>query len=341
MKPSTWIVRLLAVAGAAGLARYVLDRRKAIAAVAPELRSPALFAPVSFSNAVALDLMRRAPVKPAPLRPGTTVRETTAPSAAGPVRVLVYEPAGRDRNAGPVGGLVWIHGGGLIFGMPEQGHDVCSHLVADLGIVVVSVDYRLAPEHPFPAGLDDCVAALDWLAASADELGVDRDRLAVGGDSAGGGLAACVAQVSVDRGGPSLRLQLLQYPMLDDRTVLRPQSGPSTLVWSQASNRYAWTAYLGHAPAAQEDRPYASAARRADLAGLAPAWIGVGDIDLFHDEDVEYARRLREAGVPVELHVEPGMYHAADMLAATTPSMQAFRKRMIDAVRDALVPVTV
>lgn len=334
MRPLRLIVRLLAAAGAAGAVAAIVKRRAAIAAVPAELRNPALFLPISFSNDTALKVARKATLKPSPLRPGVTSRDVTIDGPGGPLRVVVYERTGRDRSA-PVGGMLWIHGGGLVMGTPEVGNDLCSHLVAELGIVVVSVDYRLAPEHPFPAGFDDCVAALDWLAASTAELGVDPARLAVGGDSAGGGLAACVAQAALDRGGPSLRLQLLQYPMLDDRTPLRTD-GPSAFVWSNASNRYAWTAYLGHAPSEQEAHPYASAARRADLTGLPPAWIGVGDIDLFHAEDLEYAQRLREAGVPVDLHVEPGMYHAADVLAGTSPSMQAFRRRMVDAVGAAI-----
>jgi acetyl esterase/lipase len=329
------IVRLLVAAGAAGAVAAIVKRRAAIATVPSELRNPALFLPISFTNDTALKLARKSVLQPAPLRPGVSSRDVTIDGPGGLLRVVVYERTGRDRSE-PVGGMLWIHGGGLVMGTPEIGNDLCSHLVAELGIVVASVDYRLAPEHPFPAGFDDCVAALDWLAANAAELGVDPQRLAVGGDSAGGGLAACVAQAAHDRGGPSLQLQLLEYPMLDDRTSRRDADTPSAFVWSHGSNRYAWTAYLGHAPSEQESRPYASAARRADLTGLPPAWIGVGDIDLFHAEDVEYARRLREAGVPVDLHIEPGMYHAADVLAAPAPSMQAFRQRMIDAVRTAI-----
>ena len=177
-------------------------------------------------------------------------------------------------------------------GTADGDDDLRGQLAVELDLVVESVDDRLAPEHPFPAGLDDCVAALDWLAATADELGVGRDRLVVGGASAGGRLAAGVAQVAHDRGGPALRLQLQVDAMLDDRTPPRADAPTSTLVWSPASNRFVWTQDLGHPPAVRDDRPDASAARRDDLPGLAPAWIGVGDIDLFHDEDVAYARRL-------------------------------------------------
>jgi acetyl esterase/lipase len=195
---------------------------------------------------------------------------------------------------------------------------------------VVAVAYRLAPEHPFPAALDDCYAALHWLNDQADGLAVDRGRVAVGGSSAGGGLAACLAQLAHDLGGPAVCFQLLQYPMLDDRTTLR--TGLDAPVWSPRSNRYGWSAYLGHRVTEPEERPYAAAARRPDLTGLPPAWIGVGELDLFHDEDVAYAARLERAGVACQLHRVPGMYHGADYLVGDAPSMIDLRDRMVAAV---------
>jgi acetyl esterase/lipase len=186
----------------------------------------------------------------------------------------------------------------------------------------------------FPAGLDDCFDALTWMHDHASELGVDPDRIAVGGDSAGGGLAACLAQRALDQGGPPSCFQLLQYPMLDDRTPRTDDH--DALVWSAASNRYAWSAYLGHEVGRREPPPYAAAARRSDLAGLPPAWLGIGDIDLFHDEVTEYVERLRDGGVEVELHVEPGMYHAAEIFAPDAPSMRQFRDRMVAALGAAL-----
>jgi acetyl esterase/lipase len=232
---------------------------------------------------------------------------------------------------------LWIHGGGLIMGTPEQDDHWLSWLADELGILVVSVDYRLAPEHPYPAGLDDCMDALRWLHDAADELGVDPDRIAVGGASAGGGLAAAVALRARDEGGPPLRLQLLNYPMLDDRTVLRDDhGGTGAFVWTPASNRFAWTAYLGGLPRHDDDRTHAAPARATDLSDLPPAWIGVGDLDLFHAEDLDYARRLDEHGTSCELVVESGMYHGADALAVSAPRMQAYRESMLDALRLAL-----
>ena len=248
----------------------------------------------------------------------------------------MYDVPDRPR---PSGALLWIHGGGFVLGHPAYYHDVCSRLVAELGIVVVSVDYRLAPENPFPAGLEDCYTALAWLHSSAAELGVDPARVAVGGDSAGAGLSAALAQLAHDRGEVPVRFQLLIYPMLDDRTVLRTDHvGTGTFVWSPTSNRFGWTCYLGHPPQAGPERPYAAAARRGDLGGLPPAWIGVGDIDLFHAEDVAYAGRLTAAGVPCELVVVPGMYHGADGLVSGVPSMTAFRDGATEALRAALTP---
>jgi len=327
MKPLLTVTAVLAAAAGYGLSR----RHRQVASAAPELRNPQLYVPLSLrsdrSLRVGRTLMGARPADP--LADGVEMRtdELPATDLRPAVPVVVYEPA--DHQA-PSGALLWMHGGGLVMGSPESGHALCSRLAASHGVVVVSVDYRLAPEDPFPAGLDDCVDALAWIHDHASDLDVDVERIAVGGDSAGAGLAACLAQRAHDEGGPSICFQLLQYPMLDDRT---PRSDDEdAMVWSAASNRYAWSAYLGH-PAGEQDPPaYAAAARRTDLTGLPPAWIGIGDIDLFHDEAVDYARRLGDAGVEVELHVEPGMYHAADVFVPEAPSMVQFRERMVTAL---------
>jgi len=313
----------------AGLAAARRHRR--VCVVPPELRHPSLYVPISLRGATSLRIARRLIARAASAAVVTgavRLRSERVPAAGGrpAVRVLVYEPPDRTR---PSGALLWIHGGGLVMGTPEQGHELCSRVVEELGVVVASVDYRLAPEHPFPAGLEDCYAALAWLAAQADALGIDPTRVAIGGDSAGGGLAACLAQLAHDRGGPAISFQLLQYPMLDDRTALR--AGLDAFVWTQTSNRFGWSAYLGGLRDA-EPRPYASAARRVDLRGLPPAWIGIGDIDLFHAECVDYANRLRAAGVPCELYVVPGMYHGADRLAPAAPITRTFLERMTSAL---------
>ena len=329
-RAKTFVVAATTIAVGFGVGR----RRRLISRVAPELRNARLYIPMSFRNRLTLRIGRRLPAQAGPIADGVDVRIEHVPGDAGQpsVRVVFYERGDRDR---PSGALVWIHGGGLVMGTAESGNELCSRFAAELGIVVISVDYRLAPEDPFPAGLDDCFAALRWVRAHADRLGIDSAKIAVGGDSAGGGLAACLTQLALDRNGPPICFQLLQYPMLDDRTALRTDH--DAIVWTNTSNRYCWTSYLAHPVNATEPRPFASAARRHDLAGLPPAWIGIGDIDLFHDESIEYADRLRAAGVPCELHVVSGMYHGAEHVAPTAPSMLDLLQRMTDALRAATV----
>jgi acetyl esterase/lipase len=243
--------------------------------------------------------------------------------AANGTAVRVYRP----RTGVSGAGLLWIHGGGLIIGRPSQDDRFCSETARDLGMVVVSVDYRLAPEEPFPAAADDCTAAWDWLQRSAAELGVDPTRIAVGGQSAGGGLAACLAQRLRDRGGIQPRAQLLACPMLDDRTATRRElDGLRHWAWNNTQNRFGWHSYLGQEPGGRA-QPYAVAARRENLRGLPPAWIGVGDIDLFVEEDTDYARRLREAGVACELEVVPGAPHGFEAWAPDTPLAEDFVRR--------------
>lgn len=328
----------VALAGGIAVGRSLAAKRQLIDQVAPELRSPLLYLPIDVPNAAALAVGRKVTVQATKVRPGVDRSDRAVPGLGGDpaVPVVLYQRPGREQ---PSGALVWIHGGGMIMGSPESAHDFCSRVAGELGVLVVSVDYRLAPEDPFPAGLHDCFAALTWVHENAGELGVDRTRIAVGGDSAGGGLAASLAQLAQDRDGPSVCFQLLVYPMLDDRTVVRAEAdGTQGLIWTRASNRFGWTSYLGHEPTLADtaDELPAAPARRADLAGLPPAWIGVGDIDLFLAEDVDYATRLEAAGVPCELVVEPGMFHGADAVLPKAPSMVAFRSRMVAALAAAL-----
>jgi acetyl esterase/lipase len=296
-----------------------------------------LYVPLSIRSDRSLQVFRQLTRLPIPVPADVEVDTRTFPTGDGrDIRVVTYEQADRSR---PSGALLWMHGGGTVFGRPEQGHELCTSLALELDILVVSVDYRLAPEHPFPDGLDDCYATLEWLSENAASLGVDAQRIAVGGDSAGGGLAAALSQRARDAGGPDICFQLLEYPMLDDRTVLRADhAGRGAFIWTPASNRYAWTAYLGHPPDHDDERPYAAAARCSDLSGLPPAWIGVGDLDLFYEEDIAYAERLRGAGVPCDVHVEPGTYHGADSIMPNAPSSQSFRARMTAALRAGLRP---
>jgi len=327
ISPTTVTLAALGALAAGAVAR----RRHTLSAVSPQLRTPKLWLPLAVTNRLVLSLGRRMFSGGTEPVSGVTVDRHSVP---GGQDVYVYEPSQRTCDGGA---LLWIHGGGTIFGSPEADHELCSRFARDLGILVVNITYRLAPEHPFPAGHDDCYTALRWLHDNAAQFGVDPARIAIGGASAGGGLAAATAQRATDQDLP-LRFQLLVYPMLDDRTVLRrDHAGRGRLIWTPRSNRYAWTSYLGHRPGAREPLPYAAASRRTDLAGLPPAWIGVGDLDLFYEEDVDYARRLQAVGVPVDLRVEPGMYHGAENeVRPTAPAMQAFEQAMFDALATAL-----
>ena len=247
------------------------------------------------------------------------------------LRLRIYKPF--SVNA-PTPVLLWMHGGGYLIGKPEQDDGSCARYVRELGITVISVDYRLAPKYPFPTGLDDCYSALKWIKAHADELHIDPKHIAVGGNSAGSGLAAALTQFALDRNEIEIAFQLLIYPMLDDRTVLRTDIDDSNnIAWNHNSNRFGWESYLGQKCGADEVPAYSVPARRADLSDLPPAWIGVGALDIFHDEDVAYAQRLRECGIECELKVIPGAFHGFDVFDPQTPIVQNFRKSQIAALK--------
>jgi acetyl esterase/lipase len=235
----------------------------------------------------------------------------------GGVNIRIYTPKS------PTGaGLLWIHGGGLVIGSAKLNDRLCGETAQQLGVTIVSVDYRLAPKHPFPAAIDDCHAAWGWLQSHAVELGIDLDRVAVGGQSAGGGLAACLVQRLHDEGA-TVAAQWLFCPMLDDRTAAnRAHDATQHYIWNNRSNLVGWSSYLGGAPGAASVPAYAVAARREDLSGLPPTWIYTSDIELFHDEDLEYARRLRAAGVEVTLKIVHGAPHGFEAWATDTPLAQ-------------------
>ena len=247
------------------------------------------------------------------------------------VSVHVFRPASA-RPGTPA--LLWIHGGGMVLGDAAQDSRFCRRVADELNVVVVSVEYRLAPEHPFPTPLEDCYTALQWLARQPD---IDPARIAIGGQSAGGGLAAALALLAKERGEIRPVLQLMSYPMLDDRTTTRSDIDPRRLrIWSPDSNRFGWRAYLGASASDGNVSPLAAPARYDDLSGLPPAWIGVGTNDLFHDEDVAYARRLQQAGVASTLRVVPGGYHNFDPMEPKAAVSRAFVQAQITALDEAL-----
>ena len=239
------------------------------------------------------------------------------------VRVRVYRPADQP---GKLPALYWIHGGGYVMGDIEQDDRLMKQMVKRIGCVAVSVDYRLAPEHPFPAPVEDCYGGLKWLFRHADELGVEPSRIAIGGASGGGGLAAGLALITRDRGEVQVAFQLLIYPMIDDRNVT-PASYAITdpRMWNRQSNLLGWKAYLGRDGGGADVSPYAAAARATDLTNLPPAYIPVGALDLFVDENIQYAQRLIQAGVPTELHVYPGAFHGFDVFAPSAMVSKQFK----------------
>ncbi len=224
-----------------------------------------------------------------------------------PVPVRVHRPAGA---AAPLPTIVTIHGGGYVIGSYEMDDTLLDRWCSELGVVGVSVEYRLAPETPYPGPLDDCYAALRWAHDNAREFGVDAEQIGVAGISAGGGLAAALALLARDRGEVPVAFQLLDCPMLDDRQASRSLHAAGLYVWSAASNEFGWRAYLGDLYGTDDVPAYAAASRATHLAGLPPACVVVGSIDGFRDEDVDYAQRLNQAGVPCELHVIAGLPHA-------------------------------
>ena len=217
--------------------------------------------------------------------------------------------------------MLYLHGGGMIFSLEEMGemYDLAvRRYVSASAVPMLVVDYRVAPEHPHPTPVEDCYAALEWLAGQADTLGFDPSRLAVMGDSAGGGLAAGVSLLARDRGGPAVAQQLLIYPMLDDRPSAPDPAMTSFLTWTYDDNLTGWGALLGQKAGGDDVSAYAAPARATDLAGLPPTYVDVGDLDIFRDEDIDYVRRLSDAGVPTEFHLHPGCPHAFEALAYGT-----------------------
>ncbi len=234
----------------------------------------------------------------------------------------------------PLPALLWIHGGGYVIGSAAQDDAICRHLVRSLGIVVAAAEYRLAPEHQFPLPLHDCYDALAWLTSQRD---VDPARVAVGGASAGGGLAAALALLAQERGEVQLAFQLLSYPMLDDRTATRTDIDERGFrMWNNKANRFGWQSYTGYPPGSDKVSGLAAPARYDDLSGLPPTWIGVGTLDLFYEEDVSYAERLREAGVPCDLEEVAGAFHGFDSVQPRAGVTQAFRAAQVAALGAAL-----
>ena len=275
----------------------------------------------------------RARVLPCPLTDDFGValgeRIVPGPEGAPPVPIRIYRPDSAD---GPLGCIFHIHGGGYVGGSTKEVEFLHRPLAAELQCVIVTADYRLAPETSFPGNLEDCHAALAWTFAHAEEIGADPKRVGVIGESAGGGLAAALALLVRDRGEHELAFQHLIYPMIDDRSCVRdlnPMAGE--FIWTRHNNRFGWTALLAHEPGLEQVSAYAAPARATQLEGLPPTFISTGALDLFVDEDIDYALRLIRAGVPTELHVWPGAFHGFDLAPGIAVS-DAARRASVEAL---------
>ncbi|WP_405008401.1 alpha/beta hydrolase [Kitasatospora purpeofusca] len=245
-----------------------------------------------------------------------------------PVPVRLLRPTAAS---GPLPVLLWFHGGGQVLGFAAQDEPWLTRLAASLGCAVASVDYRLAPETPAPGAAEDGFTAYQWLSREADALGLDGARIGIAGQSGGGGIAAATAHLVRDRGGVAPLFQSLTYPMLDDRNRTASSHEITDIgIWDRSTNLLAWQAILGDRAGTEDVCPYAAPARAADLADLPPTFITVGDLDCFRDEDLDYATRLRAQGVPVELHLYPGAYHAFDLVAPGSRLAAAFHRTWFD-----------
>jgi acetyl esterase/lipase len=287
------------------------------------------------TRAVVAEMMK---ASAAPLPPGVRREERTIPGPAGApdVRVLIFAP---ETEASNRPAILHIHGGGYVMGSPDMANASAGAWALGLGAVTVSVDYRLAPETPFPGPVEDCYAGLAWLHANAGALGVDVSRIAVVGESAGGGLAAATCLIARDRGVVKVAHQHLIFPMLDDRTAADPDPSPyfGQFLWTREANVFGWTSLLGHAPGRPDVSPYAAPARAKDLAGLPPTFMICGALDLFLEEDMDYARRLMRAGVPTELHIYPGAPHGF-MFVQDAAVTQTFARDSMTALAKGLRP---
>jgi acetyl esterase/lipase len=307
----------------------------------PELAAALAAMPMGLSATLDFDDMpgsreRMAARRPLVL-PGDDIdwedRKVPGPEGSPEITLRIYRP---KTQTAPLPVFYWIHGGGMVLGTLDGDNERLSGFVREVGCVAVSVDYRLAPENPHPAPVEDCYAGIAWTVANAEELRIDASRVAIGGASAGGGLAAATALLCRDRGGPTVGFQLLVYPMIDDRNTHPSTHEPDTAgIWSRRTNLGGWKALLGDAAGGENVSEYAAPSRATDVSRLPAAFIDVGTADLFRDEEIDYAQRLKQAGVPTELHVYAGAYHGFEGIAPNARLTLAAKALRYDALRRA------
>lgn len=304
--------------------------------VLPELM-PMMENNIKFDLNKDLDMMRKLPLPTMEKSPKvlTTVCSIDGPESK--LLVKLYEP--NNRKVAKLPAVFWIHGGGYVMGHPDGDDSLCESFVTGVNCVVVSIDYRLAPEHKYPAAIEDCYAGLKWTVNNAEKLKIDSSRIAIAGASAGGGLTAALALMVRDRGEIEVSFQAPLYPMLDDRNItfssheINEENLPKA--WNREANEIAWKMYLGD-KTSEETPYYAAPARATDLAGLPPAYIFIGQLDPFRDETIEYVTRLAKAGVPVEFHLYPGCFHGFDSIFNNADISKQARSGFINALSKAL-----
>ncbi|MBS0334119.1 MAG: alpha/beta hydrolase [Proteobacteria bacterium] len=325
---------LLGAAPSVGARAQAAAPPDALQHVDPQLRALAN-RPTVLTEEIIRKVHAAPPAIPAPSQDPPVV-ERTIKGLPGQPDVSIYVVNAKPGASRP--GILHTHGGGYVLGSAKQYLWLIQPIAKALDVTIVSVEYRLAPETTYKGSVADNYAGLKWLYDHAPELGVDRKRLAVMGESAGGGHAALLALEARRRGEIPLAYQVLLYPMLDDRTGSTRQPAPyaGRFVWTAPNNRVGWRAFLGMEPGTDKVPSDAAPARAKDLAGLPPAYIAVGDIDLFAQEDITYAQRLIEAGVPAELHVFRGGYHGFNMLAPNAAVSKLYDVDLYDALRRGL-----
>ncbi|MGI5902419.1 MAG: alpha/beta hydrolase [Desulfitobacteriia bacterium] len=305
----------------------------------PELRPYVVNFPDMVVTKETLEMVRNMPegAMSFPIRYSKEViieeRYIPGPKGEPDVRVKIFTPVDKKEI---LPGLLWIHGGGYVYPFIDMEDDRCALFAYKANCVVVSVDYRVAPENPYPAPLEDCYAALEWFFENAEKIGVDKKRIGVGGGSAGGGLTIAVCLLARDRKGPEIIFQMPLCPMIDD-TNSTPSSYEVTdpRFWNRQSNIFCWNAYLGDIP--DDEVPiYAAPTRAEDLSNLPPAYICVGGLDIFRDETIDFAARLARAGVATELHIFPGCFHGFELMVTEAEISKIANEELVRVLKTAL-----
>lgn len=308
-----------------------------ISRIAEELKEMAeVFPP--FKLPEGLEAAREAPIIPAEPSPNVKMHvRTIAGGDSQDMNIKIYEPVNRINE--PIPALLFIHGGGYVTGSPDGSDSICQVFVEEANCLVVSVDYRLAPEHPYPAPIEDCYSALVWMSEAAEEFNFDINRLAVAGQSAGGGLTAALSLLARDRKGPKIAFQMPLYPMIDDTNTSASsyEITDERAIWNRGNNLAAWRMYLG-SHGNGEISPYAAPIRTKNFSGLPPTYTCVGQLDPFRDETIEYVSRLAQAGVSVEFQLYPGAYHAFELLNPTSDLGKRAINGYVQALSKALNP---